>query len=51
VHGDVGAEDVAGKSFGTVSKSSRILIRDARAVGNWSAAKLHMHAEDEFSAG
>jgi CRISPR/Cas system CSM-associated protein Csm3 (group 7 of RAMP superfamily) len=51
VHGDVGADDVAGKAFGTVSQSSRILIRDARAEGDWAAAKLHMHAEDEFSAG
>lgn len=49
--GDVGADDVAGKAFGTVSKSSRILIRDAHAEGEWVAAKLHMHAEDEFSAG
>lgn len=48
---DVGAEDVAGQAFGTVSKSSRILIRDARAEADWAAAKLHMHAEDEFSAG
>lgn len=51
VQGDVGADDVAGKAFGTVSKSSRILIRDARTEGEWAAAKLHMHAEDEFSAG
>jgi len=51
VQGDVGADDVAGKAFGTVSKSSRILIRDARAEGEWAAAKLQMHAEDEFSAG
>jgi len=56
--GDVGPDDAAGKAFGFVSKSkdvpsesSRILIRDARAETNWSAAKLHMHAEDEFSAG
>lgn len=48
---DAGEADVAGKWFGTVSESSRILIRDARAEGEWSAAKLHMHAEDEFSAG
>ncbi len=48
---DVGAEDVAGQAFGTVSRSSRILIRDARAEADWAAAKLHMHAEDEFSAG
>lgn len=47
----VGTDDPAGKAFGTVSKSSRILIRDARAEGEWAAAKLHMHAEDEFSAG
>ncbi|MBX3185137.1 MAG: hypothetical protein KIT72_00025 [Polyangiaceae bacterium] len=51
VQGDVGTDDPAGKAFGTVSQSSRILIRDARAQGEWSAAKLHMHAEDEFSAG
>lgn len=51
VQGDVGAEDVAGQAFGTVANSSRILIRDARAEANWAAAKLHMHAEDEFSAG
>lgn len=47
----VGEDDPAGQAFGTVSKSSRILIRDARAEGEWAAAKLHMHAEDEFSAG
>jgi CRISPR/Cas system CSM-associated protein Csm3 (group 7 of RAMP superfamily) len=51
VQGDVGIDDLAGQAFGTVSKSSRILIRDARAEGEWAAAKLHMHAEDEFSAG
>lgn len=49
--GDVGETDPAGGAFGTVSKSSRILIRDARAEQEWVAAKLHMHAEDEFSAG
>ncbi|NJN63915.1 MAG: hypothetical protein HC882_02905 [Acidobacteria bacterium] len=51
VQGDVGVDDSAGKAFGTVSQSSRILVRDARAEGQWAAAKLHMHAEDEFSAG
>jgi CRISPR/Cas system CSM-associated protein Csm3 (group 7 of RAMP superfamily) len=51
VQGNVGTDDPAGKAFGTVSKSSRVLIRDAGAEGAWSAAKLHMHAEDEFSAG
>jgi CRISPR/Cas system CSM-associated protein Csm3 (group 7 of RAMP superfamily) len=51
VQGNVGADDPAGKVFGTVSQSSRILIRDARAEAEWAAAKLHMHAEDEFSAG
>lgn len=50
MQGNVGAEDPAGQAFGTVNQSSRILIRDARADGEWSAAKLHMHAEDEFSA-
>jgi CRISPR/Cas system CSM-associated protein Csm3 (group 7 of RAMP superfamily) len=49
--GSVGEDDPAGKAFGTVSRSSRILIRDARADSEWAAAKLHMHAEDEFSAG
>lgn len=49
--GDIGADDPAGKAFGTVSRSSRILIRDARAKAGWAAARLHMHAEDEFSAG
>ncbi|MGE0757962.1 MAG: RAMP superfamily CRISPR-associated protein [Pirellulaceae bacterium] len=44
-------DDLAGPAFGTVTKSSRILIRDALCDGEWSAAKLHMHAEDEFSAG
>lgn len=47
---NVGEDDPAGIVFGTVSKSSRILIRDARAKDQWAAAKLHMHAEDEFSA-
>lgn len=51
VQGDVGVDDLAGQAFGTVRKSSRILIRDARAEGEWAAAKLHMHAEDEFSSG
>ncbi len=51
VQGEVGVDDLAGQAFGTVNKSSRILIRDARAEGEWAAAKLHMHAEDEFSAG
>lgn len=51
VQGDVGEDDPAGTAFGTVSQSSRILIRGTRAEGEWSAAKLHMHAEDEFSAG
>lgn len=51
VQGDFGKHDPAEMAFGTVSQSSRILIRDARAEGGWAAAKLHMHAEDEFSAG
>lgn len=51
VQGNVGDDDPAGRAFGTVSQSSRILIRDARAKGEWAAAKLHMHAEDEFAAG
>ena len=51
VQGDVGSDDPGGRAFGTVRQSSRILIRDARADEGWAAAKLHMHAEDEFSAG
>ena len=51
VQGDVGMSDPAGLAFGTVAKSSRILIRDGHAGREWAAAKLHMHAEDEFSAG
>ncbi len=51
VQGNVDRTDRAGRAFGTVRNSSRILIRDARAESNWTAAKLHMHAEDEFSAG
>ncbi len=51
VQGDVGEDDPAGQVFGTARKSSRILIRDSRAEGEWAAAKLHLHAEDEFSAG
>ncbi len=49
--GNVGEDDPAGRAFGTVNRSSRILIRDARAEEGWAAARLHMHAEDEFSAG
>jgi CRISPR/Cas system CSM-associated protein Csm3 (group 7 of RAMP superfamily) len=51
VQGNVEENDTGGKVFGTVNKSSRILICDARAESGWAAAKLHMHAEDEFSAG
>lgn len=51
VQGDVGEDDPAGLMFGTVRRSSRILISDARAKGEWFAARLPMHAEDEFSAG
>src|SRR5690606_3647769 len=32
----VGEDDPAGQAFGTVSKSSRILIRDARAEAEWA---------------
>jgi CRISPR/Cas system CSM-associated protein Csm3 (group 7 of RAMP superfamily) len=51
VQGKVGADDPAGQVFGTVARSSRVLIRDGRAEEGWAAARLHMHAEDEFSAG
>jgi CRISPR/Cas system CSM-associated protein Csm3 (group 7 of RAMP superfamily) len=50
VQGKVGEDDPGGKVFGTVAKSSRVLIRDGRAEEGWAAARLHMHAEDEFSA-
>lgn len=46
----VADNDPGAEAFGTVQQSSRILIRDAHALGTWAAAKLHMHAEDEFSA-
>jgi len=51
VRGDVGVDDPAGELFGSVSSSSRVLIRDGRTGADWTAALLHMHAEDEFSAG
>ncbi len=51
VQGNLGENDLAGKIFGTVKRSSRVLICDARALDDWAAARLHMHAEDEFSAG
>ncbi len=51
VEGDLGEEDPGGQVFGTVARSSRVLIRDGLADGEWAAARLQMHAEDEFSAG
>jgi len=51
LQGAIDENDPGGLAFGTVAKSSRILIRDGRAEPGWVAAKLHMHAEDEFSAG
>ena len=51
VQGKVSEDDPGGKVFGTVARSSRVLIRDGRAEEGWAAARLHMHAEDEFSAG
>ncbi len=51
VQGKVSCEDPGGKLFGNVALSSRVLIRDAVAEAGWAAARLHMHAEDEFSAG
>jgi CRISPR/Cas system CSM-associated protein Csm3 (group 7 of RAMP superfamily) len=49
--GAVGEADPAGQLFGTVAQSSALLIRDGHAEGDWFAARLHMHAEDELSAG
>lgn len=51
VQGAVDDLDGGGKMFGTVAKSSRVLVRDGIARPDWCAARLHMHAEDEFSAG
>jgi hypothetical protein len=51
MQGKLREDDQAEKIFGTVSRSSRVLISDARALDGWAAARLHMHAEDEFSAG
>jgi CRISPR/Cas system CSM-associated protein Csm3 (group 7 of RAMP superfamily) len=51
VQGNLDPDDPAGKLFGTIARSSRVLIRDGRAEAGWAAARLHMHAEDEFSAG
>lgn len=51
VQGRVPADDPAGEVFGSVERSSQVLIRDAACEGEWAAARLHMHAEDEFSAG
>ena len=51
VQGKVGTSDAAGEIFGTVEQSSRVLIRDAPSKGEWYAARLHMHAEDELAGG
>ncbi len=51
VQGNVQPTDLAAEIFGTVAQSSSILICDGHADKNWVAALLHMHAEDEFSAG
>ncbi|HRC54310.1 MAG TPA: hypothetical protein PKU97_00235 [Kofleriaceae bacterium] len=49
--GSVSNDDAAGRLFGTVAQSSQVLIRDGHAKEDWRAARLHQHAEDEFSAG
>ena len=51
VQGEVGPNDPGGKVFGSVDRSSQVLISDAIAEDGWAAGRLHMHAEDEFSAG
>lgn len=51
VQGKVEDDDEGGRMFGTVAKSSRVLVRDGSSESEWAAARLHMHAEDEFSAG
>lgn len=48
---EIATTDSVAQLFGTVERSSRLLICDGRAEGNWLAARMHMHAEDEFSAG
>lgn len=43
--------DAVAALFGTIEQSSRILVRDGHAAPDWVAARLQLHAEDEFSAG
>lgn len=47
--------DSVAQLFGTVERSSRLLICDGHAKADdqnpWLAARMHMHAEDEFAAG
>ena len=43
--------DAVAALFGTINQSSRILVRDGHAAPGWVAARLQLHAEDEFSAG
>lgn len=51
VQGHVEPGDAGGRVFGSATQSSRVLVRDGLAEGEWAAARLHLHAEDEFSAG
>lgn len=43
--------DEAMKLFGTLKRSSRLLIRDGAAAEDWLAARLQQHAEDELAGG
>ncbi len=43
--------DEAMALFGTLERSSRLLIRDGVIADDWLAARLQQHAEDEFTAG
>jgi CRISPR/Cas system CSM-associated protein Csm3 (group 7 of RAMP superfamily) len=51
VKDDQGDPDPAMKLFGTLSESSRLLIRDGHAAEDWLAVRLQQHAEDELTAG
>lgn len=51
VQGRVPPTDPAAKLFGSVEHSSKVLICDGLAIGEWYGARFHLHAEDEFTAG
>ncbi len=46
-----GAGEDVDALFGSITRSGALLVRDAVGAGDWRAAWLQMHAEDEFSGG